>query len=934
MRLYNSKEFIARAICTLGLRITAPETPPKLHKNTKLLVSCHGERFAVNCAAMMKAIELATAYDPRDFEDRLYKFWLDNNLFAPNLDKKAKPYVIVIPPPNVTGVLHMGHGLNNSLQDVLIRYHRMAGEPTLWLPGSDHAGIATQAVVEKQLRQQGTSREQIGREKFVEETWKVTNKHHDIIVQQLQKIGSSCDWQRERFTLDEGLSRAVREVFVSLYEKGLVYKGNYLVNWCWSCGTAISDDEVEHDEIEGRMYHYRYPLADGSGSIEIATTRPETMLGDTALAVHPDDKRYKHLVGKHALLPLTDRQLPVVADTYVDMELGSGVVKVTPAHDPNDYEIGKRHNLPRINILNPDNTLNTNVPQSYRGLRVAEARKKVVQDIKKAGLFIRDEKHMHTVGHCYRCHSTIEPYLSDQWFVRMRPLADKALDAWERGEVRFYPRKWENTYVHWQRNIRDWCISRQLWWGHRIPVWYCEACGEMTVSREDPSACRHCSSTDIRQDPDVLDTWFSSALWPFSTLGWPERTEDLKIFYPTSTLVTAYEIIFFWVARMIMMGLEFMEEVPFPDVVIHGLVRDTQGRKMSKSLGNGVDPLEVVDEYGADALRFTLTFLAAQGQDILMDKESFKLGSRFANKIWNASRFILMNLEGRNLLEEAKAKLDEVDRWILHRLNLAARSSRTALDQYRFNDAGQTIHEYFWNDFCDWYIEAAKLVFDSDDAAEKDRKITLCLNILEESLRLLHPFLPFVTEEIYQKLPAHGLSIVTASYPEFLESRSDDEAHARFTHVQQLVRAVRTLRSEFTIPTGKKIPVTVKTAEDDSAWQVFNGQKNLISLLTGSENLQITDGAVKREGSIPAVGSGFEAFVYIKDAIDLDKEMEKLNKELRNLEDALKRTKGKLANPSFLKKAPEDVVQKERDKQEDLERRKKKIAGYIEDLEA
>jgi valyl-tRNA synthetase len=456
----------------------------------------------------------------------------------------------------------------------------------------------------------------------------------------------------------------------------------------------------------------------------------------------------------------------------------------------------------------------------------------------------------------------------------------------------------------------------------------------MTVSREDPFSCRHCSSTDIRQDPDVLDTWFSSALWPFSTLGWPDRTEDLKTFYPTSTLVTAYEIIFFWVARMIMMGLEFMEEVPFPDVVIHGLVRDTQGRKMSKSLGNGVDPLEVVDEYGADALRFTLTFLAAQGQDILMDKESFKLGSKFANKIWNASRFILMNLEGRNLLEEAKAKLDEVDRWILHKLNLAARSCRTALDQYSFNDAGQTVYEYFWNDFCDWYIEAAKLVLDSDDAAEKDRKITLCLNILEESLRLLHPFLPFVTEEIYQKLPAHGQSIVTASYPEFLESRSDDEAHARFTLVQQLVRAVRTLRSEFTIPTGKKIRVTVKTAEDDSAWQVFNGQKQLISLLTGSENLQITDGAVKREGSIPVVGSGFEAFVYIKDAIDLDKEMEKLNKELRNLEDALKRTKGKLANPSFLKKAPEDVVQKERDKQVELERKKKKIAGYIEDLKA
>jgi valyl-tRNA synthetase len=881
---------------------------------------------------MMKAIELPPAYDPKSFEDRLYKFWLDNNLFAPDLNRKGRPYVIVIPPPNVTGVLHMGHGLNNSLQDVLIRYHRMAGELTLWLPGSDHAGIATQAVVEKQLKQQGTSREQIGRERFIEETWKVTNKHHDIIVQQLQKIGSSCDWQRERFTLDEGLSRAVREVFVSLYEKGLVYKGNYLVNWCWSCGTAISDDEVEHEEIEGRMYHYRYPLADGSGSIEIATTRPETMLGDTALAVHPDDKRYKNLVGKQALLPLTERMLPIVADTYVDMEFGSGVVKVTPAHDPNDYEIGKRHNLPRINILNPDNTLNNNVPERYRGLKVAEARKRVVEDIKKAGLYIRDEKHMHTVGHCYRCHSLIEPFLSDQWFVRMRPLADKALEAWEKGEVSFYPRKWENTYVHWLRNIRDWCISRQLWWGHRIPVWYCDACGEMTVSREDPSGCEHCGSREIRQDPDVLDTWFSSALWPFSTLGWPDQTEDLKIFYPTSTLVTAYEIIFFWVARMIMMGLEFMGEVPFSDVYIHGLVRDTQGRKMSKSLGNGVDPLDVVDEYGADALRFTLSFLAAQGQDILMDKESFKLGSKFANKIWNASRFILMNLEDRTLVKQPD--LDAVDRWIGHRLNLTAQSARDALNQYRFNDASQAVYEYFWNDFCDWYIETAKLALDGEDEAEKNRKITICLRILEESLRLLHPFLPYVTEEIYQKLPNHGPSIVTAAYPEFVQKRVDEKAQGSFTLVQELVRAVRTLRSEFAIPSGMKIPVAVKTPESEPTGRIFQDQQELIALLVGSDNLQITQGTVQRAGSIPTVGSGFEAFLYIKETIDLEKEIEKLQKELRNLDTALKQTTGKLANKAFLSKAPEEVVEKEKDKLEELQRRKVKIDGYIEELSA
>jgi valyl-tRNA synthetase len=878
----------------------------------------------------MKAIELPTAYDPKSFEDRLYKYWLDNNLFSPDLSRTGRPYVIVIPPPNVTGVLHMGHGLNNSLQDVLIRYQRMAGRPTLWLPGSDHAGIATQAVVEKSLRQKGISREKIGRDRFVAETWKVTNRHHDIIVRQLQKIGSSCDWGRERFTLDEGLSRAVREVFVSLYEKGLIYKGNYLVNWCWSCGTAISDDEVEHEEIEGRMYHYRYPLADGSGSIEIATTRPETMLGDTALAVHPDDKRYKHLVGKQALLPLTDRSLPIVADTYVDMQFGSGVVKVTPAHDPNDYEIGRRHNLPRINILNPDNTLNNNVPEAYRGLKVETARARIIEDIKKQGLYIREEKHMHTVGHCYRCHSVIEPYLSDQWFVRMRPLADKALEAWERAEVQFYPRRWENTYAHWLRNIRDWCISRQLWWGHRIPVWYCDECGEMTVARQDPSACQHCSSKRIRQDEDVLDTWFSSALWPFSTLGWPDQTEDLKTFYPTSTLVTAYEIIFFWVARMIMMGLEFMGEVPFADVYIHGLVRDTQGRKMSKSLGNGVDPLEVVDEYGADALRFTLAFLAAQGQDILMDKGSFKLGSKFANKIWNASRFILMNLQERNLIDELR--LDETDRWILHRLNLAVQGSRAALDQYRFNDASQTVYEFFWNDFCDWYIEAAKLALDSEDEAEKDRKITLCLKTLEESLRLLHPFLPFVTEEIYQKLPVHGPSIVVAPYPEFSEQRVDDEAQERFALIQELVRGVRTLRSEFTIPAGVKVPVTVKAAGNGTSWRVFQEHRDLISLLIGSRQMQITREAVERKGSIPVVGSGFEAFVYVRQSIDLEKETGKLKKELRSLEEALKRTKAKLANKSFLSKAPEEVVKKESDKQELLQRRKEKIAGYIEDL--
>ncbi|MBA7561913.1 Valine--tRNA ligase [subsurface metagenome] len=887
----------------------------------------------------MKAIELNKAFNPRDFEDRLYRFWLENKLFAPDESAEKKPYVIVIPPPNVTGMLHMGHGLNNCLQDILIRYRRMTGRPTLWLPGSDHAGIATQNVVERKLRERGIKKEDIGREQFIKETWKVKEEHHAIIIKQLHKIGCSCDWDRERFTLDEGLSKAVREVFVSLFEKGLIYKGNYLVNWCSSCGTAISDDEVEHEETSGKMYHYSYPLAEGSQSIEIATTRPETMLGDTAVAVHPDDPRYRKLIGKSAILPLTDRQLPIIADTYVDMEFGSGVVKVTPAHDPNDYEIGIRHNLGRINILDPDGTLNKNVPEKYRGLTVMQARLEVIKDLKEQGFFIKEEEHNHQVGHCYRCHTAIEPYLSDQWFVKMRPLADKALETWQQGNVNFFPRKWENTYAHWQKNIRDWCISRQLWWGHRIPVWYCNSCGEMTVSRENPDCCSACSSKDIRQDNDVLDTWFSSALWPFSTLGWPEKTKDLERFYPTSTLITGYDIIFFWVARMIMMGMEFMKETPFYDVYLHGLIRDKKGKKMSKSLGNGIDPLEIVDEYGADSLKFTISFLTAQGQDILMDKETFKLGSKFANKIWNASRFILMNLEGRHLIDRRGLSCNQVDLWMLHQLNRAAAETRKALDNYRFNDAAQVVYEYFWNDFCDWYIEAVKLSLYGDDEKEKNRAVTLLLLILEESLRLLHPFLSFITEEIYQKLPEElgkvakmDFSIVKAAYPEERTERKNPEAVADFSLLQELVRAVRTLRSKFTIPLEKDIKVVIRTEKGHSTLKVFSRERQLISLLINSHNLNISEEEPERKGSIPVVGRGFEAFVYIKDVIDMGKELAKLQKEQVKVAGQIDRSSKKLANPTFLDKAPPGVVANEKSKLEEMARRKEKIEGYIKDL--
>ncbi|MGO9309018.1 MAG: valine--tRNA ligase [Spirochaetia bacterium] len=880
----------------------------------------------------MKAIELSKAFDPKTYEDRIYAGWIEKKLFAPRpADQGKKRFIIVIPPPNVTGVLHMGHGLNNSLQDIEIRYHRMIGDDTLWVPGTDHAGIATQHVVEKMLKKAGTSRTGIGREKFIEETWKVTREHHDIIVQQLKRLGSSCDWDRERFTLDEGLSKAVREVFVSLYEKGLVYRGFYLVNWCPSCRTAISDDEVEYVETKGKMYHYRYPLADGSGSVAIATTRPETMLGDTAVAVHPDDERYKALVGRMLTLPLTGREIPIIADAQIDREFGTGAVKVTPAHDPVDNEIGRRHSLKEINILTPDGKMNENVPEAYRGLTVAKARARVVEDIKAAGLFIKEEDHVHQVGHCYRCNTVIEPFLSDQWFVKMRPLAEKALKAWEDGKIRFFPQRWENTYSRWMRNIRDWCISRQLWWGHRIPVWYCRTCKEMTVSRTDPTVCAKCGSADIEQDPDVLDTWFSSALWPFSTLGWPEKTADLARFYPTTTLITAYEIIFFWVARMIMMGLEFMGEVPFRDIYITGLVRDRHGRKMSKSLGNGVDPLEIIDEYGADALKFTMAFLAAQGQDVLFDKETMKLGSRFANKIWNASRYLLMNLEGRTLLDPSAVKRTEVDGWIGHRLNAAAATARAALEGYRFNEAAQAIYEFIWNDFCDWYIEAAKLSLNADDA-EKDRIVTLLLSLLEESLRLAHPFLPMITEEIYQTLPRHADSIMTQPYPAADPAREAPEAQARFGSLQELVRAVRTIRAEFTVPPDARIDVTVLT--EPATRENLTANAPLVSHLAGVRRLDFSDTRPSATGVIAAAGKGFEVFVMLREAIDAPKEVARLAKDREKAESEIRRTREKLSNASFVQRAPKDVVDREKEKLDDLARLLDKIDGYVKALQA
>lgn len=880
----------------------------------------------------MKAIELEKAYDPKAFEDSIYKQWVEDGNFKPSTGK-GKPFVIVMPPPNVTGILHMGHALNNSLQDTLIRYYRMTGRPTLWVPGTDHAGIATQNVMERRLQKEGLRRQDLGREKFLERTWALKEEHHDVIVGQLKKIGCSCDWDHERFTMDEGLSKAVRETFVTLYERGLVYKGLYLVNYCPHCGTALADDEVEHQEDVGHLYDINYPFADGSGHITVATTRPETMFGDVAVAVNPDDERYKSLVGKMLKLPLTDREIPIIADSFVGIEFGTGMVKITPAHDPNDWECGKRHNLEAINILNPDGTLNDVCPEEFRGLPAEVARDKVAQKLNELGYLVRVQEHKHEVGHCYRCNTTVEPYLSQQWFVRMRSLADKALDAWKRGEIHFYPKRWENTYSSWLENIRDWCISRQLWWGHRIPVWYCDDCGHMMVEREDPTCCSKCGSKHIHQDTDVLDTWFSSWLWPFSTLGWPEETPDFKRFFPTSTLVTAYDIIFFWVSRMIMASLEFTGKVPFNDIYITGLVRDKKGRKMSKSLGNGIDPLDVIDLYGADAMKFTICYLAAQGQDVLVDMDSFKLGSRFANKIWNATRYLLMNLEGRNLVAIDQSKFTEVDKWIYHSLNENVRKVRNAIEGYKFNDAAQAIYDFFWNDFCDWYVEASKLSLYSGDDAEKDRIVSILMDILAESMRLMHPMLSFITEEIYSKLPNTEGKVITASFPEY----RNDRIHAEEAHLMQcmqdVVRGIRNSRAELGIPADKKLRIVIRPDENGCLASFMAGHVDLLKNFTNAGSVEIdAEKAISVEGAFPVAGQGFETYVFVRDAIDVDKEIAKLEEEISKAKALLEGSEKKLSNEKFVSFAKPEAIEKERAKKREFEEKIEKTQKHIEVL--
>ncbi len=855
-------------------------------------------------------------YEPQNFERETYAAWERDKNFHTTADAKGEPYCIVIPPPNVTGQLHMGHALDETLQDILIRYHRMKGDNTLWMPGTDHAGIATQAKVEEQLRGEGTNRYELGREKFLERVWQWKETYGNRILYQLKTLGSSCDWERERFTMDAGCSAAVRKVFVQLYNEGLIYRGRRITNWCPKCNTALSDIEVEHETEQGHLWHIRYPFKDGSGYVEVATTRPETMLGDTGVAVHPDDERYKNLVGKILILPLVNREIPLFADSYVDKEFGTGAVKVTPAHDPNDFEMGLRNNLEQVKVINNDGTMSDGLGK-YSGLDRYKCREQIVADLEAGGFLVKVENHEHAVGHCHRCHTTIEPLISKQWFVKMETLAAPAIEAVKSGALKFVPERFTKIYVNWLENIRDWCISRQLWWGHQIPAWYCDDCGEMTVSEVDVHECPHCHGKNLRREEDVLDTWFSSALWPFSTLGWPDDTPELKKFYPTSVLVTGYDIIFFWVVRMVMMGLKFRGEVPFRKVFIHGLVRDEFGRKMSKSLGNGVDPVEVIEKYGADSLRFMLVTGNTPGNDLRFYWSRVESARNFANKIWNASRFLLMNLEGFD--ENFKPKRDDLelaDRWILHRLAYRIETVTDNLERFELGEAARQLYEFIWFEFCDYYIELTKSRLYGSDAQAKTAALFVLATVLENALRLLHPFMPFLTEIIRQKLPHVEGSIMLAPYPTCdelsdLTSAEDDEIDAIANLVLSIVRSVRNPKSQLGIDSRKKAAVVLKVTNADFV-ELLKNHVNYVAELASAEPIIFAD--EKPAHALSDVVDGAEIYLPLEGLIDTDKEIARLDKELDKLRKFAVSTAGKLKNERFLTKAPPAVVQSERDK--------------------
>ncbi len=848
------------------------------------------------------AKELAKAYEPNEVEDRIYDFWIKGNYFHAVPDPDKEPYTIVIPPPNITGQLHMGHALDNTLQDILIRWKRMQGYSTLWLPGTDHASIATEAKIVEAMRKEGISKEDIGREKFLERAWDWKKQYGGRIVEQLKKLGSSCDWERERFTLDEGCSKAVKHVFVKLYNKGLIYRGERIINWCPHCKTSISDAEVEFEEKEGSFWHLRYPLTDGSGYIELATTRPETMLGDTAVAVHPDDERYKNLVGKTVTLPIVNKEIPIIADEYVEMDFGTGVVKITPAHDPNDFEVGLRHNLPVINVMNDDGTMNENAGK-YNGYTSADCRKAVVKELEELGLLIKIEPIKHNVGTCYRCGTVVEPRVSTQWFVKMEPLAKPAVEAVKNGEVKFIPERMNKTYYNWMENIRDWCISRQLWWGHRIPAWYCGDCGETIVSETNVCTCPKCGGSNLKQDEDTLDTWFSSALWPFSTLGWPDETEELKYFYPTNTLVTGYDIIFFWVARMIFSGIEHMGEVPFKTVFFHGLVRDSQGRKMSKSLGNGIDPLEEISKYGADALRFTLVTGNSPGNDIRYSDERVNASRNFANKIWNAARFILMNIEDKDVKCEIPEKLYLEDKWIISKFNNVTKEVTENLDKFELGIAVSKLYDFLWDDFCDWYIELAKIRMNGEDEVSAASARQVLVFVMSSTLKLLHPFMPYITEEIWQTLPHEGEALVVASWPKYDETLDFAAEAAEMEKVMNLIRAVRARRSDMNVPPSKKAHIYIETAEPDA----FDTEKNAIMRLAYASGCE-TGESFNVEGAVTVVTESCKAYIPMNELVDFEAEKKRLNKELEGAQKQLDTVNAKLNNEKFMSKAPENVV--------------------------
>jgi len=891
--------------------------------------------------------EMDKVYNPKIVEEKWQRFWEERHFSHPEPVAGRESYSIVIPPPNVTDKLHLGHALNNTIQDILIRFKRMQGYVTEWMPGTDHAGIATQNVVERKIaREQGKTRKDLGRERFIEEMWKFKEATGGTIIQQLKRMGCSCDWDRERFTMDEGLSKAVTEVFVRLYEKGLVYRGNYIINWCPRCQTALSDEEAEHRDVQGSLWYIRYPGSDGTDGVTVATTRPETMLGDVAVAVNPEDDRFRHLVGATVVLPIVNREIPVIADEFVDPKFGTGAVKVTPAHDPNDFEIGRRHEIEPIVVMNEDGTMNARAGADFDGIPREDARKLVVEKLEELGLLLKIDTHEHAVGHCYRCHTVTEPYLSTQWFVKMKPLAEPAVETVKNGRVTFHPERWTKVYLNWMENIRDWCISRQLWWGHRIPVYYCDSCGHTMVSRETVTVCEHCGSTGITQDPDVLDTWFSSWLWPFSTFGWPDDTPELRAFYPTNTLSTASEIIFFWVARMIMAGLEFMGDIPFSQVYIHGTVRDDLGRKMSKSLGNGVDPLEVIDSHGADALRFSMMIVTAQGQDVFISYprpgekvknafNTFDIGRNFANKIWNATRMILSRVDGA-IGEAADVEEELSDRWIRSRFNRTAGEMAESIEAFRFNDASRKIYDFIWHDFCDWYLEMIKPRIEAG-GDEKTFVLRNAADILAGSMQLLHPIMPYITEEIWQLLTeATGSksadSIMISALPVPDESAVDDRAEADMEALKSVITTVRTIRNEMNVPLGKKADVVVIPADDDMQRIFFDNRSYILDLATVNR-LTLDKQATRPPKSAAGISGTNEVFVILEGLIDIERERARITKEIDRRAKFIKSLENKLRNEGFLAKAPREVVRQENEKLDNSREELKKLTANLKAIE-